>query len=200
MNRLPFAILLAALLSVPLTSGAATSAYSDLYGSHCKTIERGHGTRTRRCEGVAGYRLLVHEVEATTSLDIVSPRGEVWPLDYWEVVTPGLARVGRKAEWRMERRGGALVPVALLVRLDTVRMNTRIAAEAIEHGPRMAPPAAAAGPLPSGIILTGARIDRDGACVVYQGNGASRTADAAARNAVAQGRRCLGLVRQDPAR
>jgi hypothetical protein len=156
---------------------AATSLYSDLYGSRCKTIDvdRGSGARTRACSGVAGYRLLVHEADATTSVDIVTPRGEVWPLAYWDVITPGLARVGRKAEWRVERRGAALVPVALLVRLDTANAPMR--------GPRMAP----------GAILTGARIARDGACVVYQGNGALRTADAVARRAVATARPCLGV-------
>lgn len=173
--------LFAALLALAAGSAqAATSLYSDLYGSHCKTIDvdRGSGARTRRCAGVAGYALLVHEADATTSVDIVTPRGQVWPLDYWDVVTPGLARVGRKAEWRIERRGAALVPVALLVRLDTA--NPRMS------GPRMA----------SGAILTGARIARDGACVVYQGNGALATADAAARSAVAGRRPCLGLAQQ----
>ncbi|HEY0062739.1 MAG TPA: hypothetical protein VGC21_11500 [Telluria sp.] len=175
--------LLAALLLCSAShAGAATSLYSDLYGSHCKTIDAGHsGTRTRRCQGVAGYRLLVHEADATTSVDVVSPRGEVWPLEYWDVVTPGLARVGRKAEWRMQRRGTLLLPTALLVRLDTASMPG--------SGPRMA----------SGAILTAARIDADGACVVYRGSAAVRTAETAARSALAARRRCLGVLRADQA-
>lgn len=174
-------LLLSALL-LQLTAagahGATTSLYSDLYGTACKTIDfdKNSGARTRRCAGVAGYRLLVHEANGQTSIDIVTPRGAVHPLEYWEVLAPGVARVGRKAEWRLEQRAGKLVPTALLVRLDT--------AEQPQRGPRFAS---------AGGVITAARIESDGACVVYQGNGALRSADTAARNAAA-GRRykCLG--------
>jgi len=172
--------LLAGLLTLATTGAdAATSMYTNLHGSSCKTIEhdKASGARTRRCPGVAGYRLLVHEANAQSSIDIVTPAGAVYPLEYWEVVTPGLSRVGRKAEWRVEKRGAKLVPVALLVRLDT--------SNPLAEGPRIAP----------GSIITAARIAHDGACVVYQGNAALRTADAAARSA-ADGRRrkCLGVL------
>jgi hypothetical protein len=84
--------------------------------------------------------------------------------------------VGRVAEWRVEQRAGKVVPVALLVRLDT--------AHAVTEGPREAP----------GAILTATRIASDGACVVYQGDGAPRSADAMARSAVLEaGRKCLGV-------
>lgn len=201
MHPLSSALLSSVLLSWALPAlGAATSQYSDLYGSHCKTIERSATGRTRRCDGVAGYRLLVHEVEASTSVDIVTPRGQVWPLDYWDVVTPALARVGRKAEWRLARRGNALLPVALLVRLDTTRELPAAVAGPVEHGPRMRAPGGRAMPSTGATILTAARIAPDGACVVYQGNGALRSADAAARSAVAQQRRCLGVARAEAAR
>jgi hypothetical protein len=167
-----------ALLSIP--AQAASSMYTDLYGKRCQTVEqdRGSGATTRHCAGVGGYSLLVHEANAQTSVDIVTPGHAVYPLEYWEVVTPGLARVGRKAEWRVERRDGRLVPTALLVRLDT--------GNPITEGPRVA----------SGSVITAARIEVDGACVVYQGNAAPKTADAAARSAAADPqRKCLGLFR-----
>ena len=175
-----------AALSLPLAlSGlapgpaqAAVSLYSDLYGKKCRTVEHdpGSGATTRRCAGVGGYNLLVHEARAQTSVDIVTPTGAVFPLEYWEVVTPGLSRVGRKAEWRVEQRAGRVVPVALLVRLDVSHPEAQ--------GPRLAPAA----------VLTGARIHPDGACVVYQGDGAARTADDMARKAVAvRNRKCLGV-------
>lgn len=172
--------LLVAVLSLAAPgASAAASLYTDLYGAGCKTIEldKASGARTRRCQGVAGYRLLVHEANAQSSIDIVSPAGAVYPLEYWEVVTPALSRVGRKAEWRVEKRGAKLVPVALLVRLDT--------ANPLAEGPRIA----------AGSIITAARIEHDGACVVYQGNAGLKTADAAARSA-AEGRRrkCLGVL------
>ena len=100
----------------------------------------------------------------------------MYPLEYWEVVTPGLSRVGRKAEWRVELRGGRAVPTGLLVRLDT--SNPAL------HGPRLA----------AGTIITATRIEADGACVVYQGNAAPKSADALARSAAADRRRkCLGV-------
>ena len=169
-----------ALLSIP--AQAASSMYTELYGKTCKIIEldKGSGANTRRCAGVGGYSLLVHEAHAQTSVDIVTPARAVYPLEYWEVVTPGLARVGRKAEWRIERRDGRLVPTALLVRLDT--------GNPITEGPRVA----------AGSVITAARIETDGACVVYQGNAAPRSADAAARGAAADPRsKCLGLYRSE---
>lgn len=167
-----------ALLSIP--AHAASSMYTDLYGKSCKTIEldKGSGASTRRCTGVGGYSLLVHEANAQTSVDIVTPGRAVYPLEYWEVVTPGLSRVGRKAEWRIEQRDGRMVPTALLVRLDT--------AHPPGSGPRLA----------AGSVITATRIEADGACVVYQGNAAPKMADASARNAAADPRRkCLGLFR-----
>lgn len=165
-----------ALSTVP--AHGATSLYTDLYGKTCKTLEQdsASGASTRQCAGVGGFSLLVHEARAQTSVDIVTPKGAVYPLEYWEVVTPGLSRVGRKAEWRVEQRSGKVVPTALLVRLDT--------GNAVMEGPREA----------VGAIITAARIANDGACVVFQGDGALKTADTTARSAAAEsGRRCLGV-------
>jgi hypothetical protein len=171
--------LLASVLALSSVSAhGAASLYTDLYGKSCKTIEQdpGSGASTRRCTGVGGYSLLVHEARAQTSIDIVTPAGAVYPLEYWEVVTPGLSRVGRKAEWWVEERKGKVVPTALLVRLDT--------GNPVLEGPREA----------AGAIITAARIALDGACVVYQGDGALKTADTTARSAVLEPqRRCLGV-------
>ena len=159
-------------------AAAATSVITDLYGKACKTVEtdKGSGANTRLCKGVGGYSLLVHEANAQTSIDIVTPANAVYPLEYWEVVTPGLSNVGRKAEWRIEHRKGKVVPVALLVRLDSTSEET--------SRPRIKP----------GGIITAARIEFDGACVVYQGDSAPKLADATARSAVLERqRKCLGL-------
>jgi hypothetical protein len=171
--------LAAALLLAALPASGATSLYSDLYGKQCRTVETdpGSGATSRLCKGVGGYSLLVHEARGQTSVDIVTSGGAVYSLDYWEVVTPGLSRVGRKAEWRVEKRAGRVVPTALLVRLDITNEQTQ--------GPRVAP----------GMLLAAARIDTDGACVVYQGDGNGKGSDDAARKAVAlQGSKCLGVV------
>lgn len=173
-------LIASALTLCSIQAQAATSLYSDLYGNSCKIIEldKASGANTRRCAGVGGYSLLVHEANAQTSIDIVTPSGAVYPLEYWEVVTPGLSRVGRKAEWRVENRGGKLAPTGLLVRLDTTNP--------VLTGPRVA----------AGSILTAARIDADGACVVYQGDARPSTADADARRAAANAAsKCLGVFK-----
>lgn len=165
-------------LACPPAKAATASIYTDLHGKACKTIEFDPQTRisTRRCVGVGGYSLLVHEANAQTSIDIVTPERAVLPLEYWEVVTPGLSHVGRKAEWRVTVRNGKLVPQALLVRLNTGNEELQ--------GPRLSP----------GAIITAARIARDGACVVYQGDAAARGADDKARAAALDPRRkCLGV-------
>ncbi len=171
-------LLASILVLAAVPAHGAASLYTDLYGKSCKTLEQhpGSGASTRQCAGVGGYSLLVHEARAQTSIDIVPPTGAVYPLEYWEVVTPGLSRVGRKAEWRVEARHGKVVPTALLVRLDT--------GNPITEGPREA----------TGAIITATRIASDGACVVYQGDGALKTADSTARSAVLEpGRKCLGV-------
>lgn len=171
-----------ALLSVQ--AAAATSMYSELYGKSCKVVDldQGSGAATRLCFGVGGFNLLVHEANGQSAVDIVTPARAVYPLEYWEVVTPGLARVGRKAEWRLERRAGRMVPTGLLVRLDS--------GDPAPQGPRLAP----------GAIITAARIEADGACVVYQGDAAPRSADTEARSAAADPRRhCLGVYKASAA-
>lgn len=172
--------LFASAIACALPAQGAASLYSDLYGKACRTLESdpGSGATTRRCAGVGGYSLLVHEARAQSSVDIVTPQGAVYPLEYWEVVTPGLSRVGRKAEWRVEVRNGRLVPTALLVRLDLPNEQLQ--------GPRQA----------AGSVLTAARIASDGACVVYQGDATGKNADEAARKSVARrGSKCLGVFK-----
>jgi hypothetical protein len=171
-------LLSAAMVLASAPACGAASVFTDLHGKSCKVLESDQQTRisTRRCPGVGGYSLLVHEANAQTSIDIVTPKGAVYPLEYWEVVTPGFSYVGRKAEWRVTRSGNKLVPAALLVRLNTINAEM--------EGPRVA----------AGSILTASRIARDGACVVYQGEGVSRSADELARKAADQlGSKCLGI-------
>lgn len=173
-----FCLLSAALALAATPAQGAASVFTDLHGKSCTVldIDQHSGGSTRRCAGVGGYALLVHEANGQSSIDIVTPQGAVYPLQYWEVVTPGFSTIGRMAEWRVTRSGSKLVPSALLVRLNTINGEMQ--------GPRVA----------AGSILTASRIARDGACVVYQGEGVSRHADQAARKALAQaGRKCLGI-------
>ena len=161
-----------ALLSFP--AGAAPSRYSDLYGKQCRTTELlAHGS-TRECSGVAGYALAVHDDDDRTSVDVISPRRAVYPLSYWDVVTLGYASVGQKAEWVMGTRKGYAMPTALLVRLT--RLDQRNPGE----------------------LIAVARLDRDGACVVFKGDLGEPGVEAEARKASADPvRKCLGAYTAD---
>ena len=139
MNRLSLASLLALLYFSPVDAATNASAYSYLYGGRCQT------------------------------LDSNAPGNALYPLSYWESVTPGYATVGQKAEWRMVKRNGKRVPTALLVRLT--RLDLRHPGE----------------------LIAVARIDRDGACVVYRGDPADSGVEQAARRAAADpASKCLG--------
>ncbi|MFP5393671.1 MAG: hypothetical protein ACLGI6_19335 [Gammaproteobacteria bacterium] len=134
-------------------------------------IERGS---TRRCSGVAGYALNVHDDDDRTSVDIVAPKGDIYPLSYWDVVTLGYASVGQKAEWRMGTRKGRSVPTALVVRLT--RLDNRNPGE----------------------LIAVARVDRDGACVIFKGDMADPGVDELARKAAAEpNQKCLGAYTPD---
>jgi hypothetical protein len=66
---------------------------------------------TRRCPGVGGYALLVHDADARMSVTVLDRDGRQHPLDYWSVITRSFSHLAEQAEWRL--RDG--VPVALIV-------------------------------------------------------------------------------------
>lgn len=156
-----------ALLSCP--AGAAPSRYSDLYGKQCRTTDMSARGSTRECAGVAGYALAVHDDDDRTSVDVIAPNRAVYPLSFWDVVTLGYASVGQKAEWVMGVRKNRPTPTALVVRLT--RLDQREPGE----------------------LVAVARLERDGACVVFKGDIGEPGVEAAAHKAAIEpGRKCLG--------
>ena len=165
--------LFASLLSA-IGAHAAPTRYTDLYGKQCHTTDTSARGSTRVCAGVAGYTLNVYDDDDRTSIDVVAPNREAYPLDYWDVVTPGYASVGQKAEWLMGRRKGRPAPTALLVRLT--RLDQREPGE----------------------LIAVARVDHDGACVVFKGDMGQAGIEAEARKAAADPRRhCLGAYAEN---
>ena len=155
-------------------SASGVSAYSSLHGKACQTIDTSAHGATRLCRGVAGYALVVYDNDDRSSVDIVAPDNSLYPLSYWDVVTPGYSTVGQKAEWRMETRKGKRVPTALLVRLS--RLDPRSPGE----------------------MIAVARIYPDGACVVFRGELLDTAVEAAARRAaVDPASKCLGYLNSD---
>lgn len=108
-------------LSLPLFARASSpeSIYTDLSPARCRTtkVDKETGSSVQRCPGVRGHSLLVEDDDARQSVTVVTPDGKRHPLRYWQVVTTAFSTVGEKAEWRVERRGGEVVPIALIVRV-----------------------------------------------------------------------------------
>ncbi len=175
MFRLTIAGLILAAVALPARAGADLIA-TNLYGKSCQLVETSKsGASTRRCPGVNGYALLVHEHDGRTSVDVVAPDKETYQLDFWEVLTPGLSNVGRMAEWQVSGRGAAkALPMALLVRLNTIDQSN-------PSHPKV------------DTMLTVTRVERDGACVIFKIDARAKNASAQARDAAADAdRKCLG--------
>ncbi|WP_338765021.1 hypothetical protein [Massilia sp. METH4] len=100
----------------------STSVYTDVSGKTCiKHIDDElTGAYTLDCTGIRGYRLQVLNDDERSSVNIVTPDKKTFPLDYWDVVTPGFSSLGNKAEWRLYRQAQQSFPVALIVRLNTL--------------------------------------------------------------------------------
>lgn len=47
---------------------------------------------------------------------MISPNGKKHQLEFWSVISSAFSHVGEKAEWRVTRNQGKVVPIALIVR------------------------------------------------------------------------------------
>ena len=178
MLRVSLSLLLLGALCLPATATASaannTSAVSDLHGKLCHSVASSAHGSVRSCPGVRGYALLVYDDDDRTSIDIVAPRGAVYPLSLWDVVTPGYAVIGQKALWQLGQRKGRQVPTALLLRLTKLDKHD------------------------TGELIAVARIDADGACVVFRGDARAPNSERiAARAAANRYSRCLGPYQDD---
>lgn len=103
------------------TGQSNQSVYTNLAPKFCRTLKSASDeadSYTGRCRGVAGYNLIVEEGDLRTNIKVVPPRGAEKSLELWSVVSGAFSSLGPKAEWRMTRRNGKLVPVALIVRYN----------------------------------------------------------------------------------
>jgi len=96
-----------------------TSVYTSLEEKHCRPIKSASADYEGRCRGVAGYALLLSEGDLRQNVMVVTKQGTKHSLDLWDVVSGGFSSLGPKAEWRMARQNGKLVPVALILRYNT---------------------------------------------------------------------------------
>lgn len=93
------------------------SVYTSLEPKQCKTLRSEEaGDYSARCRGVAGYTLLVVEGDLRQNITVVTPQGAKHSLELWQVVSSGFSSLGPKAEWRVSKKNGKVVPNALIVR------------------------------------------------------------------------------------
>ena len=157
----------AAALTASGTAGAqqsAVSIYTDISGKACiKHIDdESTGAYTLDCPGAQGYRLHILEDDERSSVNVITPDKRVFPLNYWDVVTRGFSTLGAKVEWRIAKAGGEAVPVAIIVRVNTLDQSDP------EH-PKRVP------------LLAVAKISRDAACVTRVVNALAPDANKEAR-------------------
>jgi hypothetical protein len=68
---------------------------------------------------VGGHQLLIEDDDDRQSITVVTPDKKEHSLDYWTVITPAFSSVGKKAEWRVQRSGKKVKPIAVIVRVYT---------------------------------------------------------------------------------
>ena len=97
-----------------------TSIYTDLAEKKCKTTEINEQEEysVQLCDGVAGYKLEVAEGDIRQTINVIVPGGKKHELKLWSVVSPAFSSVGKKAEWRVIKENGKIVPIALIVRFN----------------------------------------------------------------------------------
>jgi hypothetical protein len=114
------------LVLILLASGVVASAqgvqsiYTKLNGKQCKIIEEDEesaGYMLERCPGVAGYKLHVRSQDLRQGVSVIKPDGSEHELNLGYIGGGGFSFIGDKAEWRVRRERGKLVPIALILRI-----------------------------------------------------------------------------------
>jgi hypothetical protein len=100
-------------------SPAIRSLYTRL--TKCKLIyfKQEGGQSAELCSGVAGYKLRVETDDERMSITVVDEKNRRNPLDFWSLITFHFSSLGEKAEWRVVKRGEKVVPIALIVRVNS---------------------------------------------------------------------------------
>ncbi|NHZ99555.1 hypothetical protein [Massilia sp. CCM 8734] len=119
----PMGLIFAVTLAASSVASARTgmeSMYSNLEGRSCKktVLEETTDAHILNCPAVGKFTLQVLTDDGRSTVNIVSPEKKVFELQYEKVVTEGFAWLGKKAEWRVTRRNGKIVPVALIVNVN----------------------------------------------------------------------------------
>ena len=123
MNIRYFLLLMVLILASAYSVSAQSveSMYTELKGKTCRTLERNDeeaGYLLTQCQGVGGYKLQVAAGDDRETITVVKPDGSKHELNLGQVGGGGFSYVGPRAEWRVRRENGRIIPVALIVRLN----------------------------------------------------------------------------------
>jgi hypothetical protein len=95
------------------------SVYTNLSGSQCRQVSVTEPSGSvSRCAGFGKYKLLVLEDDLRVSVNVITPTGKTFPLNYWQVITSNFSSLGNKAEWRLSKKQGKVTPFALIIRVN----------------------------------------------------------------------------------
>ena len=96
-----------------------TSSYTELSGPPCsQEKETGMVSSEHDCPGVAGYRLVITNVDDRASITLITPEKKKYDLGFPMICNSGFTSIGQKAEWRVRDQDGRQVPIALIVRVN----------------------------------------------------------------------------------
>ena len=102
-----------------MSAQTTQSAYTSLDPKQCTKVKSAEaGDYEGRCRGIGGYSLLVVEGDLRQNITVITPQGAKHSLELWQVVSPAFSSVGTKAEWRVTRKNGKVIPHALIVRYN----------------------------------------------------------------------------------
>ncbi|NND61370.1 MAG: hypothetical protein HKN49_14015 [Gammaproteobacteria bacterium] len=99
----------------PVTESAVTTL--DIFGCEERIdYDDPNETTFHVCPGVADYQLIVRKVgSGRKSIDVVTPDGEIYPLDLQDTVSRDMIELSDEATWRVQSTDGKLLPVAVVV-------------------------------------------------------------------------------------
>jgi hypothetical protein len=109
-------------LSANSYGGTTAPVHTPTSGAKCASLSHNKetGDTQIRCPGVAGMSLLISNSDDRASISLLTTEKATVPLNFWDVVTPTFSTLGPRVEWHMASIDGKSVPVAIIVRVDTV--------------------------------------------------------------------------------
>jgi hypothetical protein len=114
-------LFLFALTSIHFAQGRKVdSIYTAITESKCKKLKpQGDGVIYRaECEGVGGYKIISLGSDHRQAIDLLTPKKKTLAIDLWSNFSAAPASLGENIEWRVTGKGKAVIPFAIIVRVN----------------------------------------------------------------------------------